>query len=126
MKRRVDRHERAKAIRDLALRLIHEKGEWKKFGRGPEVKAYEDERFLIFFYVRPPAPREFHSGLLQFGNVAERVRESPQPQLGLSLRRSKDRELSPWRMGGSLSLALAIGTRWPKRKGLERRNWRAS
>jgi hypothetical protein len=64
MGKRGKRLERAVAIRDVALKLVKEHGHWEKLGRGPEVKLFEDERFLILFYIQPPVPLELQ---LRFG-----------------------------------------------------------
>jgi hypothetical protein len=56
------RLETAIAIRDRALELIETQGRWEKpQNTGPEMKVYEDSRFNVGFYVRPPEP--IRSGL---------------------------------------------------------------
>lgn len=73
---RGERLERATAIRAFALRLIQEKGQWQIVSGRLEIetKIFEDDRFLIMFYVMPPVPiemrRRFDIGPLHFGFYA--------------------------------------------------------
>jgi hypothetical protein len=73
---RGERLQRATSIRAIALRLIQEKGRWEIVcGRLEiETKTFEDDRFLMMFYVMPPVPvemrRQFGIGPLHFGLYA--------------------------------------------------------
>jgi hypothetical protein len=74
MRKREERVESAVAIRDVALKVIEENGQWRKLNRGPEIKLFEDERFSMVFYVRPRVslelPRWCGSGPLRSGLYA--------------------------------------------------------
>jgi len=54
MLRKTPRVERALAIRELALKLLERKGQWKQFQTGHEMKVYCDDRFTVGSYIRPP------------------------------------------------------------------------
>ena len=73
---RGERLERATAIRAFALRLIQEKGQWQIVNGRLEIetKIFEDDRFLIMFYVMPPVPIEREPRNSQLLLIAERGR----------------------------------------------------
>jgi hypothetical protein len=55
MLRKTPRFERALTLRDLALKLLQRSGQWEHLRPSwPERKVYNDDRFSIGFYVRPP------------------------------------------------------------------------
>ena len=49
-----ERIERAKSIRDAVLKLVDEKGSVWEPKRGPECRRFENQRFIMLFYVKPP------------------------------------------------------------------------
>jgi hypothetical protein len=78
---RGERLARALAIRHCALKLIDAKGRWGPLRGGPEVKQFEDDRFLVMFYVRPPVPvelrRRFGLGPLHAGLYSLELWDKP-------------------------------------------------
>ena len=56
--KRLERVERAMEIRAFVLKLLAEQGRWTTLLNGREVLRFEDSRFLIMFYVKPPVPLE--------------------------------------------------------------------
>ena len=56
--KRLERLERAMEIRAFALKLLGEQGRWTTLYHGPEVLRFEDSRFSMIFYVKPPVPLE--------------------------------------------------------------------
>ena len=58
-------------IRAFALKLLGEQGRWTMLYHGTEVLRFEDSRFSMIFYVKPPVPLElrerFRIGPLGWG-----------------------------------------------------------
>ncbi len=45
-------------VRAFVLKLLAEQGRWTTLFHGPQVLRFENSRFLIMFYIKPPVPLE--------------------------------------------------------------------